>query len=61
MQYEQFLLDKNFRHYLETMMVSKKIFLRMGVQKTPIQKTCEISTGSNSINIDFLGSDRQFD
>ena len=36
-QNEQFLLDKNFRQYLETIMVSKKI-LRMGVQKTPIQK-----------------------
>ena len=41
-------------------MVSKKI-LRMGVQKTPIQKTYEISTGSDSININFLGSNRQFD
>ena len=37
-QYEQILLDKNFRQYLETIMVSKKI-LRMGVQKTPTQKT----------------------
>ena len=36
-QYEQILLDKNFRQYLETIMVSEKI-LRMGVQKTPIQK-----------------------
>ena len=34
-QYEKFLLDKNFRQYLETRMVSEKI-LRMGVQKTPI-------------------------
>ena len=33
----------------------------MGVQKTPIQKTYEISTGSDSININFLGSNRQFD
>ena len=37
-QYEQFLLDKNFRQYLETIMVSKKI-LRMGGQKKTIQKT----------------------
>ena len=37
-QYEQLLLDKNFRQYLETIMVSEKI-LRMGAQKTPIQKT----------------------
>ena len=60
LQYEQVLLDKNFRQYLETIMVSKKI-LRMGVQKTPIQKIYEISTGSDSININFLGSNRQFD
>ena len=60
LQYEQFSLDKNFRQYLETIMVSKNI-LRMGVQKAPIQKTHEISIGSDSINADFLGSNRQFD
>ena len=43
-QYEQILLDKNFRQCLETIMVSKKI-LHMGVQKTPIQKIYEIATG----------------
>ena len=37
-QYEQILLDKSFRQHLETIMVSKKI-LRIGAQKTPIQKT----------------------
>ena len=37
-QYEQVLLDKNFRQYLETIMVSKKV-LRMGAQKTPLQNT----------------------
>ena len=57
---QQILLDKNFRHYLETTMVSKKI-MHIGVQKTPIQKTYEIAAGSNSINIDLLGSDTQFD
>ena len=40
-QHEQILLDKNFRQHLETIMVSKKI-IRMGAQKTPIQKTYEI-------------------
>ena len=59
-QYEQFLLGKNFRQYIETIMISKNI-LRMGVQKTPLQKTYEISTGSDSINVKFYGSDRQFD
>ena len=59
-QYEQILLDKNFRQHLETIMVSKKI-IRMGAQKTPIQKTYEIKKGSDSLNIEFLGANRQFD
>ena len=41
-------------------MVSKKI-LRMGAQKTPIQKTYEIQIGSDSLNVEFLGANRQFD
>ena len=41
-QYEQFLLDKNFRQYLKAIMISKKI-LCMGVQKTPSQKTYKMS------------------
>ena len=40
-------------------MVSKKI-LRMGAQKTPIQKTYEIQKGSDTLNIEFLGANRQF-
>ena len=59
-QYEQILLDKNFRQHLETIMVSKKI-LKMGAQKAPLQKTYEISKGSESPNVEFLGSNRQFD
>ena len=59
-QYEQILLDKNFRQHLKTIMVSKKI-IRMGAQKTPIQKTYEIKTGSDSLNVEFLGANRQFD
>ena len=66
--YEQILLDKNFRQYLETTMVSKKI-LRMGTQKAPIQKTKkkrkektkEVNLGQDSLDIDFLGANRQFD
>ena len=34
-QYKEFLLDKNFRQYIETIMISKKV-LRMGIQKTPL-------------------------
>ena len=39
-------------------MASKKI-LRMGFQKTPIQKTYEMSVGSDSINVDFQRSNTQ--
>ena len=54
-QYEQILLDKNFRQHLETIMVSKKKIIRMGAQKTPIQKMYEIKTGSDPLNVEFLG------
>ena len=58
--YEQILLDKNLRQCLETIMVSKKI-LRMRTQKTPIQKTYKINVGQDSLDIDFLETNRQFD
>ena len=41
-------------------MVSKNI-LRMGVEKTPVQKTYEKSVGSDLITVDFLVSNRKFD
>ena len=59
-QYKQILLDKNFRQYLQTIMISKQI-LRMGKQKTPLQKTYKINVGQDSLDIDFLGANRQFD
>ena len=59
-QYDQILLDKNFRQHLETIIVSKKI-RRMGAQKTLMQKTYEIQKGSESLNVKFLGANRQFD
>ena len=33
----------------------------MGAQKTPIPKRYEIKQGSNSLNIEFLGANRQSD
>ena len=33
----------------------------MGAQKTPIQKTHKIREGHDSLNVEFLGSNRQFD
>ena len=53
-QYEQLLLDKNFKQYPETIIIYKK-GLRMGAQKIPIHRTYEINIGTDSIDIDFLG------
>ena len=58
-QYEQFLLIKNFMQYLETILISTKI-LRMSIQKHPYKRHM-ICTGLQSFNIDFLGANRQFD
>ena len=57
-QYEQLTLNTNFRQYLETILYSAQT-LRMGVQKTPYQKTYETQAGSQ----DFSSSlkTRQFD
>ena len=41
-------------------MMSKKI-IGMGAQKTPIQKNYEIKQGSDSLNVELLGANRQFD
>ena len=43
-QYEQILLDKNLREYLERIMVSKKN-IKNGSSKKHLQKTYEISVG----------------
>ena len=41
-------------------MVSKKV-LRIGIQKTPLQKTYEINSGQVSTDVEMLGANRQFD
>ena len=33
----------------------------MGVQKSPLQKTYEMSVGTDSINVELFGANRQFD
>ena len=58
-QYKQILLSKNFRQYLETMMLSSKV-LRMCIQKTPYQKTYELQSGSQEFTVNFKGCNRQF-
>ena len=40
-QYEEILLTKNLREYLETIILSSKV-LRMGIQKAPYQITYEL-------------------
>ena len=59
-QYEQLLLDNSFRQYLETIMVFKNI-LWVRAQKSPIQKSYEINVAADTLEIDFLRSNRQFD
>ena len=59
-QYEQLNLSTNFRQYLETISFSAR-GLRMGVQKTPYQKTYELHVGSQEFTADFQGANRQFD
>ena len=57
LQYEQILLTKTFRQYLETIMLSSKVL----IQKPPYQKTHELQAGSLEFTVDSKGSDRQFD
>ena len=60
MQYEQLVLPKNFRHYLETILFSAKV-LHTGIQKTPYLKTYELQVGAQDFTVDFLRANRQFD
>ena len=59
-QYEQFTLETYFRQYLETILFSAKV-LRMGVQKTPYQKSYKLQAGSQDFTVDFQGENRQSD
>ena len=59
-QYEQMLLSKSFKQYLETIMLLSKV-LRMGIQKTPYQKTYEFQRRSQEFMEDFKSSEKQFD
>ena len=59
-QYKLLTLNTNFRPYLETILFSTRT-LRMGVQKTPYQKTYKLQTGSQDFTVDFQGANRQFD
>ena len=57
LQYEQIVLAKNFRQYLESILFSPKV-LRMGVRKTPYLKTFELQTSTQDFSVDFIGANR---
>ena len=50
--YHEFKLDDTFRTYLEGSIMSENN-LRGGIQRTPLQKSNEIDTGSQSRTVDF--------
>ena len=63
LRYEQIILAKNFREYLESILFSAKV-LRMGVQKMPYLKTYELQTGTQECHghsMNFIGANRRFD
>ena len=49
----------NFEVYFNSSLRSKK-FLRTGIKMTSYQQSFEISTGMQSVNVNFIGSNRQF-
>ena len=57
--YQQFELDDTFRTYLEDAMISENN-LRTGIEKTHLQKSYELSTGSQSRTTTFNNAFKQF-
>lgn len=60
-QYEQFRVNNNFRQYLETIMISKKV-LQLPVKNT-FEKVVQmaIGTGGQNLMAEFTAPNRQFD
>ena len=58
-QYQQFKLKRNFKQYIEIVMISAKT-LRIEIQKIPLQKTYDISFGLQSFSTNFLRLNKQF-
>ena len=48
LQHKQILLTKNFRQYLETIMLSSKV-LRMGIQIHPTKKRTKYNQGPRNL------------
>ena len=57
--YQQISLDENFQAYFNATLRSKKA-LRTGVQFSPYQQSFEVNVGTQTINVNFQGANRQF-
>ena len=57
--YQQITLDDNFQSYLNANLCAKKA-IRTALQFSPYQQSFEINVGTQSINVGFIGVNRQF-
>ena len=57
--YQQISVDDNYQTYFNTTLRSKMV-LRTGVQFSPYQQSFEVNIGTQSINVNFQGANRQF-
>ena len=57
--YQQISLDDNYQTYFNTTQHSK-MALRTGVQFSPYQQSFEVTIGTQSVNVNFQGGNRQF-
>ena len=57
--YQQILLDENFQAYFNATLRSKKV-LRIGVQFSLYQQSFEVNVGTQTVNVNFQGANRQF-
>ena len=58
--FEQSRLNNNFRQFLETYLLAKKVFW-MNVNKMPLQNSSELVVGIKSFTVDFIVAYIQFD
>ena len=58
--YPEIQLNKNFEVYFNSVLRSKKA-LRTGTEMTPYQQPFEINVGSQSLVVNFVGANRQFE
>ena len=59
LSYQQITMDENFQVYFNAILCSKKAF-RTGVQFSPYQQTFEVNVGTQTVNVNFQGANRQF-